>query len=279
MKRFLTRLVLFLTVFPALLGIAFWSVGHYLPAVSLVVLATLAAANEMAFLLEVRGFPVNRFLIPVVGALFPVLGYLELVGWISTTEALAVIVVVLLVAFGRHVFVSRHQSIRHILLKVSGHLTVLVYPSSLSYFLVRLFGFEPAGPIVMVLLMATFGNDAMAYAAGNLLGQKGVLRVSPNKSLVGFFAGWLVSVGVLVVSSRLRPDLFGPPPLAAIAGVAVGAATIVGDLFESALKRSAGVKDSGRIIPGRGGMLDSIDSLLFSAPVYYLYLQALGRLS
>ena len=70
--------------------------------------------------------------------------------------------------------------------------------------------------------------------------------------------------------SMLAPAYFQVHPLAIAAmGLVVGCAAIVGDLFESALKRSAGVKDSGTMVPGRGGFLDSIDSLLFAAPAFY----------
>ena len=68
-----------------------------------------------------------------------------------------------------------------------------------------------------------------------------------------------------------KSELFGDSlALAIVCGIAVGAATIIGDLFESVLKRSAGVKDSGILVPGRGGVLDSVDSVAVAAPVFYL---------
>ena len=96
------------------------------------------------------------------------------------------------------------------------------------------------------------------------------MAVSPNKSRIGFLGGFLASPAVVVLFSYLLRDLVTVSTVRAILfGVVVGAAAILGDLVESALKRSASIKDSGQIIPGRGGLLDSIDSPLFAAPFFY----------
>jgi phosphatidate cytidylyltransferase len=75
--------------------------------------------------------------------------------------------------------------------------------------------------------------------------------------------------GVLFFPAAFAPRLLPPLPSGLILGFLLGAAASLGDLVESALKRSSGVKDSGSIIPGRGGVLDSIDSIAFAAPVFY----------
>ena len=95
------------------------------------------------------------------------------------------------------------------------------------------------------------------------------MAVSPNKSLAGFAGGLLGSLLAALISYYLFPRA-GIGSLAALlfTGLCVGVTVILGDLVESALKRSAGVKDSSSFIPGRGGILDSFDSLLFSAPLF-----------
>ena len=94
--------------------------------------------------------------------------------------------------------------------------------------------------------------------------------VSPGKSVEGAFGGLVGgALGALAVRQLGMPDM--PALHAAALGVGVAAAGIVGDLGESLLKRWAGVKDSGTLFPGHGGMLDRIDSLLFGAPVLYYY--------
>ena len=88
--------------------------------------------------------------------------------------------------------------------------------------------------------------------------------------MAGFIGGACGSVGLAFGCAALFPyALGGPWWTTLILGSVIGAAVIVGDLFESALKRSAGIKDSGSAVPGRGGFLDSFDSLLFAAPVFY----------
>jgi phosphatidate cytidylyltransferase len=115
--------------------------------------------------------------------------------------------------------------------------------------------------------------DTAAYFVGTWWGRhKMSPSVSPKKSWEGAAAGFLTSVGVAV---GLVP-LLGLPlsyPLAAVLGALVGVVGQVGDLAESLLKRQVGVKDSGTLIPGHGGLLDRADSLLFAVPVVYYFLK------
>jgi phosphatidate cytidylyltransferase len=131
---------------------------------------------------------------------------------------------------------------------------------------------------VILVFVVTWANDTFAYFAGRLFGRHKLLeRVSPKKTWEGFAGGALGSVaGALVV----RALLLGPVPLWAALAVAAGGAVLgpLGDLAESMLKRAAGVKDSGRLIPGHGGLLDRIDALLFVAPWVYAFAILLERL-
>ncbi len=96
--------------------------------------------------------------------------------------------------------------------------------------------------------------------------------ISPKKTIEGAVGGFVFGGVFLALAGRWwLPD--APMLLRAALGVAVVAAGIVGDLFESMLKRSAGVKDSSTLIPGHGGILDRIDALLFAAPIYYSVLK------
>jgi phosphatidate cytidylyltransferase len=97
---------------------------------------------------------------------------------------------------------------------------------------------------------------------------------------VGFIFGFFASPLVIMLGCFFRPSLFpGGPAVAALLGVLLGLFTIVGDLFESGIKRSFGVKDSGTIILGRGGLLDSLDSLIFTAPLFYYGYALLNQFS
>jgi phosphatidate cytidylyltransferase len=100
-------------------------------------------------------------------------------------------------------------------------------------------------------------------------------RVSPGKTWEGFGGAILVSTGASVLFAQLAGERLAGMnlPHAVILGVVLSGAAVVGDLIESIFKREAGVKDSGRFFPGIGGILDLLDSLLFNAPLMYLYLR------
>ncbi len=135
------------------------------------------------------------------------------------------------------------------------------------------FGAARAWPLLVVLLVWSF--DTGAYFVGIALGRRKLLtHISPSKSYWGIFGG-IVAASIVAVIGLWAMD---QPPAAGLAlGPLVGLAAQAGDLAESMLKRAAGAKDSGTLIPGHGGVLDRIDSFLFAAPVATLYALALVR--
>ena len=122
-------------------------------------------------------------------------------------------------------------------------------------------------------LIMVFFTDSVAWFFGVLFGKstRGFVKASPNKSLVGFMGGLLGAAAAGVLGYFIWQDFFeGGLVKLIITGVLIAFSSIVGDLAESVFKRSAGIKDSGNIIPGRGGMLDSLDSIVMSAPIFYI---------
>jgi phosphatidate cytidylyltransferase len=145
---------------------------------------------------------------------------------------------------------------------------------------------EAAGLAALTLPLATtWAGDASAFFAGSAWGKaKMAPKISPNKSWVGFWAalaggGVAATAWAWLVRDLLPIDELGGLPVMAGAGVLLGAAAVLGDLVESMLKREAGVKDSGTFFPGHGGVLDRVDSLLFTIPLAYGLLAALGSVS
>lgn len=125
---------------------------------------------------------------------------------------------------------------------------------------------------VALILAGTWTCDSLAYAVGGRWGRHHFASaISPHKSLEGVAGGVLACVAVVGLGAGL---LGGPVPRAVGLGLVVGVASVLGDLAESSLKRAFGAKDSGWIMPGHGGMLDRIDSLLFSSFLGYLYITA-----
>ncbi len=142
------------------------------------------------------------------------------------------------------------------------------------------FGVAAGGLLLALPLILTWATDIGAYVVGRAFGRRKLLpAVSPGKTVAGAFGGVVASilVATLYVRGVLRPGTqlgFTPWGLAIFA-VVVSAAAEIGDLVESLLKREAGVKDSSQLIPGHGGVLDRIDSLLFVLPVSYALFSAL----
>jgi phosphatidate cytidylyltransferase len=127
------------------------------------------------------------------------------------------------------------------------------------------------GGWLLLLLLGVFATDTGAYAVGRLLGRhKLAPRVSPAKTVEGALGGLVCSVLACVALDYLL-DLPRKPILIAGLGLALGLAAELGDLAESAVKRRLGVKDMGQLVPGHGGVLDRLDSVLFAgAVVYYI---------
>jgi phosphatidate cytidylyltransferase len=123
---------------------------------------------------------------------------------------------------------------------------------------------------LFLMMLTVFASDTAQYYTGRLLGRTPLApRVSPKKTIEGAAGGFVAGILVMTVAGAAWLPAIGAP-LRALLGAAIVALGIAGDLFESMLKRSAGLKDSSALIPGHGGILDRIDALLFVAPVYYV---------
>lgn len=135
---------------------------------------------------------------------------------------------------------------------------------------------EPAqGAMLLFYLVAlTQLNDVAQYLWGKALGRRKVApKVSPNKTLEGFLGGALTTC---LLGWLLGPLLTPFSPLhAALAGLLIGVMGFIGDIVISAVKRDIGVKDSGRLLPGHGGVLDRLDSLTYTAPLFFHYVHYL----
>ena len=123
------------------------------------------------------------------------------------------------------------------------------------------------------MCLITWAGDTGAYFAGRSFGRRKLFeRVSPNKTLEGAFGGALLSILVaLTYAYYILPNI--PLFHAALLGLVLNFLGVSGDLFESLLKREANVKDSGWILPGHGGVLDRMDSMLIIAPALWMYMQ------
>jgi len=173
-------------------------------------------------------------------------------------------------------FVSTHNTAG--ILAISTTLFGLMYVPWLLNFIQKINFFPKANGTFYVLyfILVTKFSDTGAYAVGSLIGKhKMIPRISPGKTWEGF-AG---AVAVSTLASLLFAYFTGERLTgmnwkhAVILGILLSTSAVIGDLIESLFKREAGVKDSGQYFPGIGGILDLLDSLLFNAPLMYLYLR------
>ncbi len=154
--------------------------------------------------------------------------------------------------------------------RLSATLAALVYTVFTLTHIGLLYGLEDGWRWVFLVLLFTFMGDTGAYFTGKAIGRhKLAPRISPKKTWEGSAGGLVASVAAAMAWSPTIPSL--DMPHAALLGLVGGALGQLGDLGESLLKRSAGVKDSGSILPGHGGVLDRFDAVSFSAPIVYYY--------
>jgi len=150
------------------------------------------------------------------------------------------------------------------------HLLLLRYTDSSLYLMTSWGELSAGAAYVWLAFVGTWASDTFAFFIGSYLGRHKLCpTISPNKTIEGVLGGMLGSIIAIILLGMLFKL---PISHCAIMGILVGTAAPVGDLVESAIKRFAGVKDSGQILPGHGGILDRFDSILFTVPVIYYYM-------
>lgn len=167
-----------------------------------------------------------------------------------------------------------------VIVDISTTIFGVLYVSWFFSFLIKIRYLPDGIGLFASLLVITKLGDIGAYLVGSHFGKTPLIpRISPNKSLEGSIGGLIFSVLGALASKPLFPAFGGIPPgrenlgymHLVFIGVFLGALGQLGDLSESLMKRDCEVKDTGRVFPGMGGVLDVIDSLLFTAPVFYFY--------
>lgn len=187
----------------------------------------------------------------------------------------SVILVYLLILIASAVFIRRHDIFHAIIYSVFGQiyitlplsLLMLISYSNQSNLTGENYDWVP----ILALFVFIWVNDTAAYFIGSLIGKHKLMEhISPNKSVEGFIAGIFFTLLAALIFAWLYPEFstvfwVGYGTVVALFGT-------LGDLFESLIKRTCSVKDAGNLIPGHGGILDRIDSLLLAVPAAYLYL-------
>lgn len=255
MKRVLSALILGAAVVFIVL------MAPRIPGALVVASVSLIAAHEMAYLLESAGSRLNRK--PVFAASVLMLGA-GILGGPSALSAALIVAGLILFAFS-----PEDGSFKGAVKRVSAGFLILFFPvwclAHLLFYLQTPLGRRS----LMFLLVCVWVSDSAAYFAGKAFGKRKLaVKISPNKTVVGSIAGILGSV-----SSAFLLKWFSlvtwPLSFVFLSGLFLSVVAQAGDLAESLVKRDAGVKDSGALIPGHGGILDRVDALLFSVPMFF----------
>jgi phosphatidate cytidylyltransferase len=289
-KVFLRRLLSFVLLWGVVLGAIF--AGKNLVAETLFLFLMLAIAGlglmEFYGLVERRGLPCFKTWGVLGGLVLMASTFVYLEGWVVALKKIPAkandfetgILILFVLGLCLRQFFSKTTVG---LVAIATTLLGLMYVPWLLNFIQKLHFFPAVNGVevdgnfyILYFILVTKFSDTGAYLAGSLFGRhKMIPRISPGKTWEGFAGAIVVSTGLSLAFAQLAgPRLYGMTLVhATVLGVLLSVAAVVGDLIESIFKREAGVKDSGHWFPGIGGMLDLMDSLLFNAPLMYLYLR------
>lgn len=238
---------------------------------ALVLVLALIAAGELMRLARLRGARPAAFigLAGVAGTY--VIAYLYDV---RAPEQFAAVVGAALIATSALVLLRANRE--GALVSIATTVFVVVYVGGMGAFMIAMRGMRDGFRIVLVFGLMVLMNDVGAWLVGRRVGRHALApTVSPEKTWEGWLGGTLFTF-VVGIATGIGFD----PPMTVGRGLVLAALVAVvaplGDLFESMLKRDFGVKDAGRVIPAHGGALDRLDSLLFSAPLFFYAFRALA---
>lgn len=219
---------------------------------------SLFALNEFLTLAEKKSIEIHRVLSLFFAALFPFAAYYSAEPLVLGAAALAMFTANF-----------KKEARDRALFSTSVSMFGLIYIPCLLSHLIKLRQMNEGSALIFYLVLLAKGGDAGAYFIGKKYGKtKLIEHVSPNKSVEGAVGGFVTTLLLSLVSKLYLP---GIPVIHLLGmGVLIGVVSQVGDLAESLIKRDVGVKDSGQI-PGLGGVLDVLDSLLFTIPLVYYY--------
>lgn len=224
---------------------------------------------EFFSLAEKRGFIVYRYIGTLIGMCVPIVIYFQrgLEGYFAS-EPIFIVIACLFIFVLQFSKPDASQALGSIAITLFG----LLYIAWLFSFFVKL-KFLPHGALLVAfLILVTKMGDVGAYLVGNEFGRHNLIpRISPNKTVEGTIGGLLFSVLSATASRAYLPHPRFSYVHLAVLGLLLGTLGQAGDLAESLLKRGCNAKDSGANLSGFGGVLDLIDSLLFTTPIFYFY--------
>lgn len=280
MSKTTERLLTFFIGIPIVVGCAAINWCNHLPLQIVILLTTSLVSFELHGILSKSMKTQNPVLTIILSDLIPLMTSLSIIFdlpfefvIIAVTTSIMMVFIVEIWGYDRTT-----RSFEKSLERISSSLLIVTYSGCLMSFISRMTAFKEASAVISLFLLIIFGCDSCAWFFGVTMGKnnRGVIMASPNKSIMGFVGGYVGPIISVLIAFFFFPVLKTYPLWKIIVlTAATSTSAILGDLVESVLKRCSNTKDSGNIIPGRGGLLDSVDSIIFSAPVYYLLVKLL----
>lgn len=277
MSKVVQRLLTFFIGIPLILAIIMIEAYNHIAMNLVIFVFALLGSLELHSMLSKQSKMFPKWILSIFVVLLLILSYVfNLVGidmiltiWVLIFE---IIILMAIECFSQKTFEDsvKKLSFASLILFYTGFMPTLIsyitfIPSNSTYY-------------VALFFIIVFMTDSFAWLFGVLFGKstRGIVAASPNKSLVGFIGGVLGTLVVSVLIKVIFPEVFaGPYWKMIVLSLMTSFGAIIGDLVESVIKRSCDVKDSGYLIPGRGGILDSIDSLIIAGPIFYLFIHFL----
>ena len=277
MKKIIERLIIFFAGIPLVLAVVYIPSFHRLPLNLMVFGVSAFAAYELSLMFGTNGQTLSRPLLTALSPLVPLAEFLNIVLGVDCLGTIA-LVAASFVVFAVEIFSAKEFAMSNA--RIARSLCVVLYTGFFPSFITKISGLDFSFARLTTFLVLVFISDSAAWLFGMLFGKnnRGVVLASPNKSVAGFigayvgsFAFALLMAGLVFKNEFFGDSQFGKIQIAKTAALSlcVCGAAIIGDLAESVFKRSAEVKDSGNVVLGRGGVLDSVDSIFMAAPFYF----------
>ncbi len=225
--------------------------------------------NSLLFLISVLAFNEYLKIVKLSNTLYNLLSVVFAAALIlfSTDFLISILLAFLVSSIYIRVYNFKNLTLKDLALLFLG----LLYTHGILFLLKEIRNNDSGILLILYILIITWVTDSGAYFTGRALGKRKLApNISPKKSIEGLIGGTALAVLVIILLNSYYP--IGNMIYVALFALFGSLISVVGDLFESAIKREYEVKDSGNILPGHGGILDRIDSLLFLIPVAYLFI-------
>lgn len=271
MSKLVQRLLVFFIGLPLVIAVIWLKDFHHIAIHIVIFAACLLAANELYHLLSQKTALQPRPFVIIMSVIPPFFAALCALFELNTQYIDFVFLGTVMCCLAYEVLTQKtfEMSVQHMMSSAF----IILYAGFFATFISRVTLLDNSRELLAVFILMVCMCDSAAWFFGILFGKnnKGIIKASPNKSIAGFSGGFLGSILSGIIGRLIFPEIFYGSILKVILfGFVVAFVSIIGDLVESVLKRSAQIKDSGSVIPGRGGILDSVDSIFFAAPVYYI---------